>query len=88
MQFNKDKCKVLHLGRRNPQHTYRLGDDLLSSSEAERDLGVIVDSKMNISRQCNKAINNANRTLSCISRCMTNRSREVMLPLYVALVRL
>ena len=37
--------------------------------------------------QCNEAIGRANCTLSCINRGITNRSREVLLPLYAALVR-
>ncbi|PKU27731.1 rna-directed dna polymerase from mobile element jockey-like [Limosa lapponica baueri] len=46
MNFNKGKPKVLHLGRNNSMHQYRLGADLLESTSEEKDLRVLVDNKM------------------------------------------
>ena len=36
MGFYTDKCKVMHLGRKNQQHTYMLGNSLLVSERQKR----------------------------------------------------
>jgi len=80
MKFNKDKCGVLHLGRNNRMHLYRLGADLLESSSVERDLGVLVDDRLTMSQQRALAAKKAIGILGCIKKSVASRSREILLP--------
>jgi hypothetical protein len=57
MSFNKDKCKIMHVGNNNPSHEYYMKGMKLATVEEEKDIGVKVHRSLKPGRQCQKAAN-------------------------------
>ena len=68
MRFNVGKCKVLHLGRRNPRYEYNMGDRTLETATEENDLGVIIDDKLKFDKHTEAQVNKANKVLGLLRR--------------------
>ncbi|KAJ7404700.1 hypothetical protein WISP_143639 [Willisornis vidua] len=48
----------------------------------EKNLGVHIDEKLDMTRHCTLIVLKANPILGCMKSSMTTRSREMILPLY------
>jgi len=79
MKFNNDKCQIMHLERNNLMQQYVLGATWLESSLVETDLGILVDTKLNVRQQFALAAKVASCILGCVRQSIASRSRVVIL---------
>ena len=85
MRFNK--AKVLHVGRGSPRYYTDWAKTPLRAALLEKYLGVLVDKKPDVSQQCTLANWKVSCVLGCIKKGVASKLREVIVPLYSALVR-
>ena len=87
MEFNVDKCKIMHLGHNNPKTTYSMGGSNLEETEEERDLGVLIDNKLDFGKHIRTIVGKANRVLGMIRVSFSCLNIPMMYNLYTSLVR-
>ena len=87
MEFNVGKCKIMHLGNSNPKHTYTMGGVDLEKTTEERDLGVLVDDRLEFDKHIKGVVNRANRMLGMIRIGFSCLDEEIFMNLYPVLVR-
>ena len=63
LNFNARKCKVLHLGRQNPNYDYHMDDEEFENVTEEKDLGVMIDHQLKFDIHTEKQVSKANRQL-------------------------
>ncbi|MCQ7056700.1 reverse transcriptase domain-containing protein, partial [Clostridioides difficile] len=87
MNFNVEKCKVIHIGHNNINFPYTIDNRPLKVVSEEKDLGVIVSSDLKFHKQCVEQCKKANRILGFIFRHFEYKSKDIILQLYKSLVR-
>ena len=87
MLFNADKCKSIHYGFNNKNHSYHMNGQVLEQVNQEKDLGVIITNSLKNSTNCATAAKKANRVLGIINRTLTYKDKRIILQLYKSLVR-
>ena len=87
MEFNVDKCKIMHVGRNNPQFEYSMGGTTLRAVEEEKDIGVTIHNSLKPSRHCKKIADTANAVLRQLTRNFHFRDRHIFKKLYTQYVR-
>ena len=87
MLLNFGKCKCLHTGHRNFDVNYKMGDTDLGTTIKENDLVVAITADVKVSEQCGIAASKSNQILRLIRRSRTYKKKELIMPLYKAIVR-
>ena len=91
LKFNGSKCKVLHVGKDNPNYNYTIAEDGivkdLEITTCEKDLGVFVDNLLDFDEHMITNVKKARSLSGLITRTITYKTRDIMVPLFIALIR-
>ena len=55
MRFNIPKCKIMHVGSKNPSLKYKMDGVELWVVEEEKDIGILVHKSLKPTKQCEKS---------------------------------
>ena len=89
LSFNEAKCHVLTIQNRTQHHMhdYTFNNTILEHTEAEKDLGILVDCTLNFKQHIDNICSKANKVLGMIKHNFTFFSPKVISLLYKSLVR-
>ena len=93
MKLNPSKCKVMHLGKHNPNLNYSVPSPdgntrlPLESTTHEKDLGVTVSNNLKPSLQCNKAAAKASSIYGMLKKSFHSRNLPIWKLLYSTYIR-
>ncbi|KAF2351978.1 Reverse transcriptase domain [Trinorchestia longiramus] len=87
MNFNIEKCSAMHVGANNRHFQHTIYDIPIETVQQQRDLGVTVTENFKHDKQVEKSVKKASRILSFIARNFEHKSKNIILPLYKALVQ-
>jgi len=76
-----------NMGYNNLQAEYVTDGSKLETVNEEKDLGVIISEGLKWEKQCSAAVSKANKILGIIKQSFSDRSKEIVIPLYKSLVR-
>lgn len=82
-----NKCSVLHIGNKNPCHSYNLQSVSLNNAIETTDLGIIVDNKLRFSSHYACIVRKAHQRSSLILRCFKCRDSSILTKAFVVYVR-
>ena len=91
LKFNKDKCKILHIGKKNPKNKYFIGDEdnktELAETDLEKDLGISIDPNLDFKKHIKTIVKKASYLNYKILKNFTYRDPSILVPLFKTLVR-
>ena len=81
----------MHIGTNNPQYSYSIGPEnsktILECTSNEKDIGVHIDPLLKFNLHVHEIIKKANRIKYLIIKNITYKTKNIMVPLFKALVR-
>ena len=86
-ELNFPKCKVVHFGSKNTRFEYTIGENILTKSVCEKDLGIFIKDDLKLDIQTKHCTSKANRMLGMIRKGFKYPKKELVKLLYTSLVR-
>ena len=87
MDFNVDKCKYMTFNNKHFDINLKMNGQVMSKTENERDLGIMISSNLKWSLQVSVAAKRANMVLGQLSKAFKSWSISTFKKLYVTFVR-
>lgn len=86
LRFHPDKCKHMHIGKKNDDNSYSLHRKSLEKVIEEKDIGVVIDSDLTFEKHINEKVNKANQMFATLRRTFQFMDKSTFVQLYNAFV--